>query len=677
MKAIKLNFWITVFLSTFVVAACKSDSGSNSEEGSTVSSHGGERPSEEGEGIPGYLTFSVDPVTNVKTQLAGDGSSNNPAVISLASGGTSYVIFTTDPAFETLACYDAPEWVSYDNATNTMTIAPPSDTATSTISFYCSDDEGRGLFAQLDIKGGSDGVTFNETSSLNLASLQTIHSVANQVTITGTSEGDLESSSLQLSLKRSSSGLCLNEAQTAFDATCPQYHSVTSSESWSWVLADSLFTHRESYEVTGSLATATETSGVQEQQFLYKLAVGATVYDILYDQGTNKIENARSLAIDNTNGVFYVVGQATDSVAASSGFDYLLKKYAFGGAEVTSGNWGSLVQYAPDSGNTEVDYPVHLLYESTTDSVFISGDIVNPIGIGSHSIKQYLADGSAGWEDDNTSFPASTGNSSFVYGGDIYHCISHRNQAAAGTSHDFMIHKYNLTGTEDLVGWPYVGLNTSAGVDDRCHDIYIDATGIYTLGHNNDRGDVVVSHFSFAGVRETAWSDLVIANGGPGQNGYWRMVHHDGFLYIAGYGQNLTGGGAFLDGFVRKINKTTGTEVTTGGWPKLIHTGNSDQLRGIIYHPYADRIIVAGFGQNLVSGGSGDDIFVQAYATDGTVDASLSFSINGQRDDEDRADYIAQDESGDIYIVGKMTNEVSATSDGDWFVRVISGPGPQ
>lgn len=672
--------WFIVLLLGVALSSCSRSSSTGGDE--TAGNGTGDRPGEEGEGVPGYLTYFIDTSTESKTLVSGSGNETDPIRIELAAGTTSVIAFVAVDSFTTtISCVGQPSWTTLNDAANLITLAPPAELASGEFTFTCNDGPDRTWYVIADVKGGSDGTEFLGTNNLALTFGGSIHSNSASVSIGGDLSGDVTGFTVYVSVRDSVSNNCLNDNKTAFDATCPSYHAITAAANWSLIVGDSVMTHRRDYEVSSYAQSPTAQSATLTQSFLYKIQVGATVYTHVYDQGSNDDENARAIAVDNANDVFYVIGQAENAVAGSSGDDYQVKKYNFDGTEVLSGNWGTGLLYSPHTASARNDYPKQLVYDSTNDVVISAGNVHQNASYRGESVNQFTAAGSMGWEVRLTSGYDSQENSVAVYGGNVYSCGSRNNFLNGTSSQDFYMKKISLAGVEDTVtgNWPYSGFQTGTN-DDRCHDIHVDASGIYTLGHRDALQTLVVSHFDFDANREQAWSDIEIAEGGiPAQQGFWRMIRQGNYLYLTGYGQNLvTGGGNDYDGFVRKIDITTGSEVTTGNWPIYLDSGNgNDRFAAIAWHPYAERIIVGGFG-NLVSVGvSDDDHWIDAYDENGVKDTSLSFVFNSSRDGEDRIDDIKVDEDGDIIVAGKVTNEASASSAEDWIIRVISGPGPQ
>jgi len=364
--------------------------------------------------------------------------------------------------------------------------------------------------------------------------------------------------------------------------------------------------------------------------------------------GPGGYDQAYSLAVDGDGNV-YVAGGSTGS---GTGEDYATIKYNAVGVE----QWVS--RYNGPGNSNDV---VTSLAVDGNGNVYVTGYSTGSgtyndyatIKYNTAGVQQWVAryDGPANTTDYPEGLAVDGDGNVYVTGG----------STGSGTGQDYATIKYNAVGVEQWVS-RYNGPGNS---DDQANSLAVDGnSNVYVTGLSIGSGtsaDYATIKYNAAGVQQ--W---VARYNGPG-NGWDQagslVVDGSGNVYVAGYS---TGGGTGHDYATIKYN-AAGQEQ----WVSRYNgPGNSED--------WARSLAVDGNGNVYATGlsvgsGTNDD-----YATIKYDDAGVRQWVaryNGPENDDDRANSLAVDGDGNVYVTGRSAG--SGVFSGDFVTIKYNATGVQ
>lgn len=263
--------------------------------------------------------------------------------------------------------------------------------------------------------------------------------------------------------------------------------------------------------------------------------------------------------------------------------------------------------------------------------------------------------------------------------GNVYVVGSSQNFVSGVSGNDWVIRKYNSSGTEITAGWP-IAANGSANASDVPQAIVVDKNGdIYVAGNCIVTGysyaDWCIKKFSASGIENTAqWNLRFSSNFDQTDTVQALAVDSQNNLYVAGTGFNLvTAGSSAGDWWIKKFSSTAIEDQVN--WNKKFDGGTGAVVNDLVIDA-GDNVYAAGYGYNLINGSSGYDWWIKKFSSTGTEDTGnwdKKFGSAGSGDDV--AYSIGLDSSNNVYVVGNGTNLVSASSGVDWWLKKFNSSG--
>ena len=427
------------------------------------------------------------------------------------------------------------------------------------------------------------------------------------------------------------------------------------------------------YQVTGLTTGANYTFKVTVYDEMPNESAGAEtaqLVPLLADSWDLKfngygIDSAMDVAVDPNDNSVYVVGYGQDLVGVT-GYDWWIKKFDAAGQEDTT-SWN--LQFDGNGGN-DVAQGVAI---SPDGSVYVVGYGSNLVDVATGVdwwIKKYDSSGTELWEKtcDNE------GVSDYAYdvvvnieGGGLEHVyvVGSADYSAVPGYPDWWIKKYSADGTEDTVNWnKLIALNSY----DTAYRVAVTAAYVYVAG--NSSGNWFLAKFNAStGARDTANWDFNVDTGGQGVP-YGLAVGTDGSVYVAGW---MLSGERYWS--MRKYS-SAGVEDTTT-WPLSFGgaVAGHDYPSSMAITT-ADELYVAGYGNNLT--GSGDnDWWIKKVDSAGTEDAVNWDKMIGSGNGGESAQGVAVTPDGSsVYVVGNGANLLGAT-DADWWIKKFDADGTE
>jgi len=218
---------------------------------------------------------------------------------------------------------------------------------------------------------------------------------------------------------------------------------------------------------------------------------------------------------------------------------------------------------------------------------------------------------------------------------------------------DFITTKYDRYGTPQWYRL-YNGVEDS---QDKAYAITVDYFGnIYVTGSTNyDNGIVTIKYNS---IGDTLWTRRYT---GPGTGNNWTYptsiaVDDSGYVYVAGTSEGLTGMHDLFQDYTTLKYSPEGEQIWEARYNGL---GNDDDvIESMVVDPYGN-VYVTGYtnGGSLGNDYSFEDITTIKYTTDGEIDWVQNYV--GPGTSGDKANMIALDDYGNVYITGKTFTRIS------------------
>jgi hypothetical protein len=413
-----------------------------------------------------------------------------------------------------------------------------------------------------------------------------------------------------------------------------------------------------------------------------------------YTTSGGKVDTARGVAIDSNDNVF-VVGYAENLTGVCGGMncdDTWLKKFnSTGGENITNWNHNiSNIQNQDDKG-----YGVAVNSNNSVFIVGYGTNLVSASSGDDWIIKKYWENGSEDLAWNLSATGAAMGGSDQAYTVDIdtndnvYVAGFSNNHVSPSSGNDWWIKKFDKTGAEDVTNWNKT-FNSEKNKDDEAYSVHVDSNdSIYVVGQlfnasgtctaSFNCGDWMIKQFNASGAENTSWNHNFSSASNKNDFAYGVSTDSARDVYVVGYGYNLTGTcvtSTCNDWWVKKFD-LSGTEDAVN-WNKNYSSQYllDDEAKAVAVDSN-DVIFVTGYGYNLTAdcthvSGNCDDWWVKKFNTSGTENLS-SWNLNFSMATDDVAYSIAIDSANNISIVGDGTHLVSATSSQDWWIKKIEG----
>jgi uncharacterized delta-60 repeat protein len=207
--------------------------------------------------------------------------------------------------------------------------------------------------------------------------------------------------------------------------------------------------------------------------------------------------------------------------------------------------------------------------------------------------------------------------------------------------------------------------------------------GAYTLyawaknsaGNISDLTAGTQNNIEYVAPGSEVWSKQFDGNGsGDNLNGI--AIDSNNNVYVAGYGTDLVSASSLEDIWIKKFT-SDGTEITTGWNKKINNRFSSIEKIDAIAVDSSDNVYVSGYGSFLVSGSSGGDIWIKKFRSDGTeITTGWNKKIDGNGG-SDRFYGIAFDSNDNVYVAGFGDNLISGTSQRDLWIKKFRSDGTE
>ncbi len=325
-------------------------------------------------------------------------------------------------------------------------------------------------------------------------------------------------------------------------------------------------------------------------------------------------DSLQGIAIDSNNNV-YVVGYK-DSF--TEGRNWYIVKYNSSGSQNTSPNWNQ--NFTGQGGASSMDIPYSIVFDSN-NNIYVVGQGYNVTGVTGNVdwwIKKFNYNGSEDttW---NKTYGLSAGTDVARYVaidsadnvyvvGEMWHLIS------GSSSNDWVIKKFNSSGTEDTINW-----NKSASSDGNSYDlpywVGIDAlNNVYVLGGGSNLASGISGTDGRLKKYDSAGSELLDLNWSSSgmwdpDEAYGGVIDLTGNLYVVGYGKNIVSGSSGWDWWIKKFEGSP----TCGNVTFSITLDANLVVNGTCFTVQANNIVIDGAGYTITGNTSGSGVSVTNY----------------------------------------------------------------
>jgi uncharacterized delta-60 repeat protein len=244
----------------------------------------------------------------------------------------------------------------------------------------------------------------------------------------------------------------------------------------------------------------------------------------------------------------------------------------------------------------------------------------------------------------------------------------------AGTQEDWWIQKFNSAGA---LAWPAKYQNGGSSQNDRPRAVAVDGdNNIIAVGYTSNgtpRKNWWLKKYNAAGAEDIGWNKTVTSSGDWDDEALDVAVDSGNNVYVIGYGYQLASGTSDNDIWIKKF-QSDGTEVVSG-WDKKIDVGTANDLGLKIAIDGQNNIYTLSLA--LVNGLSPVYV-VKKFSADGSEDIAWNLRLHAD------SVYLypdlyslyamvrmALDPAGNLYLSLPVLNQVGATSGVDWNIRKL------
>ncbi|MBS3166102.1 PQQ-binding-like beta-propeller repeat protein, partial [Candidatus Woesearchaeota archaeon] len=319
-------------------------------------------------------------------------------------------------------------------------------------------------------------------------------------------------------------------------------------------------------------------------------------------------DEPKAITIDSNNNIF-VVGYGNNLVNGNSQQDWWIKKYNSSGSE-NGTNWN----LSFDKGSQDAAEDIVI---DSSGNIFVAGEgtnLVSPTSGQDWWIKKFLANGT---EDSTWNKSFGTQNTELIYGikidnsGNLYMVGSSNNLVNTSSANDWLLKKYNSSGSEDTTNWNKSFEGRGKSANDEAYDLVIDSNNnVYVVGYagsltnSSSSNDWWIKKYNSSGSEDTTnWNLSFDGKNNNGDIAYKALINSSN-LYIAGSGNNLNSSTSVNDWWIKQINTTTDPTDCGTITSSLTLTGNKTAT-GNCYIIGSNNIIIDGSGFSITSNGSG------------------------------------------------------------------------
>jgi hypothetical protein len=226
---------------------------------------------------------------------------------------------------------------------------------------------------------------------------------------------------------------------------------------------------------------------------------------------------------------------------------------------------------------------------------------------------------------------------------------------------NWLIKKFSKRGIEDTTNWnKNVG---DSGNDEIAKSVATDTSGnVYVAGSrwNGSDWDWMVKKYSSAGVEDTANWDMLIDSGYGNDEALGVVADSSGNVYVVGYGRNLASGSTSEDIWIKKFQ----SNGTLSCEQKLDEGASNlgDRANAVAVNNSSQKIYIAGY--KTVTGSDKQMVVKRLRMSDCSIEAT---SVGNSAGTLDYASSIRVDSSGNVFVAG-----TTSSADQDWWIRKYS-----
>jgi len=345
-----------------------------------------------------------------------------------------------------------------------------------------------------------------------------------------------------------------------------------------------------------------------------------------YNSPRNSGDEAYAIAIDSSGNV-YVTGY---SVGSGNYLDYATIKYNSSGVQ----QW--VARYNGPGNDYDVAYVIAL---DSSGNVYVTGESNGSgtsydyatIKYNNTGVEEWVARYNGLGNDWDVAYAIALDSSGNVY--------VTGESAGSGTSYDYATIKYNNSGVEEWVA----RYNGPGNDEDYAYAIALDSSGnVYVTGRSYGSGtslDYATIKYNNAGVQQ--WVSRYNSPGNLSDYARAIAVDSSGNVYVTG---RSIGSGTYSDYATIKYN-SAGVQQ----WSSRYNgTGNVNDYANAIALDSSGNVYVTGWSYG--SGTSNDDYATIKYNNAGVQQWVARY--NGPGNEDDRAEAIDVDSSGNVYVTG-------------------------